>query len=47
MFRVILKIQVILFGAACSLVTDQIVKAARHWNLVQVKQILIHRKSGM
>ena len=28
--------QVILFGGACSKVTDQIVKAARHWSLVQV-----------
>jgi len=28
--------KVILFGGACSMVTDQIVKAARHWNLVQV-----------
>ena len=32
--------QVILFGGACSKVTDQIVKAARHWNLVQVKILL-------
>ena len=32
--------KVILFGDACSNVTDQIVKAARHWNLVQVKHIL-------
>ena len=37
----LLKLEVILFGAACSPVTDQIVKAARHWNLVQVSQILI------
>ena len=28
--------KVILFGGACSNVTDQIVKAARHWHLVQV-----------
>jgi len=28
--------KVILFGGACSKVTDQIVKAARHWSLVQV-----------
>jgi len=28
--------KLILFGGACSMVTDQIVKAARHWNLVQV-----------
>ena len=25
-----------LFGAACTQVTDPIVKAARHWNIVQV-----------
>ena len=30
-------VQVILFGAACWTVTDQIVKAARHWNLVEVR----------
>ena len=29
--------KLILFGAACSPVTDQIAKAAKHWNLVQVK----------
>ena len=34
----------ILFGGACSPVTDQIVKAARHWNLVQVRQILSHQR---
>ena len=28
--------KLILFGAACSPVTDQIAKAAKHWNLVQV-----------
>jgi hypothetical protein len=28
--------KLVLFGAACSPVTDQIAKAARHWNLVQV-----------
>ena len=28
--------KLILFGAACSPVTDQIAKAARHWNLVQL-----------
>ena len=30
--------KLVLFGAACSPVTDQIAKAARHWNLVQVSQ---------
>ena len=28
--------KLVLFGAACSPVTDQIAKAAKHWNLVQV-----------
>ena len=28
-----------LYGASCSPVTDQIAKAARHWNLVQVSEI--------
>ena len=28
--------KLILFGAACSPVTDQIAKAAKHWNLVQL-----------
>ena len=28
--------KLILFGAACSPVTDQIARAAKHWNLVQV-----------
>lgn len=28
--------KLILFGAACSPVTDQIAKAASHWNLVQL-----------
>ncbi len=28
--------KLILFGGACSPVTDQIAKAAKHWNLVQV-----------
>ena len=28
--------KLILFGGACSPVTDQIAKAARHWNLVQL-----------
>ena len=28
--------KVILFGDACSNVTETIAKAARHWNLVQV-----------
>ena len=29
--------KLVLFGAACSAVTDQIAKAAKHWNLVQVR----------
>lgn len=29
-------VKLMLFGAACSPVTDQIAKAAKHWNLVQV-----------
>ena len=33
-------VQVILFGGACSKVTDQIVKAAKHWSLVQVNVLL-------
>ena len=32
--------KLVLFGAACSPVTDQIAKAARHWNLVQVSCVL-------
>ena len=28
-----------LYGASCSPVTDQIAKAARHWNLVQVSKM--------
>lgn len=36
--------QLILFGGACSMVTDQIVKAARHWNLVQVIPLIIQQK---
>ena len=31
-------LQLVLFGGACSMVTAQIVKAARHWNLVQVSR---------
>ena len=27
-----------LYGASCSPVTDQIAKAAKHWNLVQVNK---------
>ena len=34
-------VQVILFGGACSKVTDQIVKAAKHWSLVQVNVLLM------
>ena len=41
--EVMLCWQVILFGGACSKVTDQIVKAARHWNLVQVLSCLVRK----
>ena len=36
--------KLVLFGAACSAVTDQIAKAAKHWNLVQVRVILISKR---
>ena len=31
-----------LYGASCSPVTDQIAKAARHWNLVQVRKMELY-----
>lgn len=34
-----------LFGASCSSVTDQIAKAAKHWDLIQVNilEVLVTR----
>ena len=45
--------KLILFGAACSPVTDQIARAAKHWNLVQViflkpvSMIIMHNRKNL
>ena len=38
--------KLVLFGAACSAVTDQIAKAAKHWNLVQVNHFVQEPKNS-